>query len=182
MPQGMPPWCHGFIEGNAGARRRHHPRHYTPSTRTAEPEPAAGVRTPRSGGTEPRCARSTGSQGCDVNRIGDQARERFRCGRRTAARVVRRRAGALADAIHPSDGGHAADASADQARARHRAGPVRSAGRNDLDLVGPASGAQGVTRGLLQAVRNAALYAEEGRRVHGSSSGRSERCAGRTGR
>ena len=34
---------------------------------------------------------------------------------------------------------------------------VRSTGCNDLDLVGPAPGAQGLTRGLLQAVRNGAL-------------------------
>ena len=34
--------------------------------------------TPHTGGTEPRCAASTGSQGCDVNRIGEQAHERAR--------------------------------------------------------------------------------------------------------
>ena len=68
-------------------------------------------------------------------------------GRRAAAQPVRRRAATVADTARPSDGERKADSGHDPARAGRRA-LVRSSGRNDLDLVGPALGRHGVDHGL----------------------------------
>ena len=88
-----------------------------PARRAPSPAPVDGAQHPAGrrygacGGAEHR-TRGTGGPGWPMRRTGEpqHEHERARCGRTTAARAVRRRAGAIADAIRPSAGRRAADA------------------------------------------------------------------------
>ena len=100
---------------------------------------------------------------------------------RAAAHPVRGRVATVAEATGSSNGERAADTRHDPARARRRAGPVRRAGCNDLDLVRPAPGPRGVANCLRPAVPDAGRHGpgDEARLVRAGRRQRHDHLPGR---